>query len=217
MQKTPLGTRITVYAARPGIVIGKRGSNVKELTANLEELFGIDNPSIDVEEINPDFNAQIMAERLATALNKGQHYRRATYGIVRRVMRAGARGIEISVSGKITSQRARNQRFREGVVSKCGTPAQDGVSKGVAHCFMKPGVLGIRIKIMPGNYVMPDTVTILDVEQASPQAKPVAKPVPKKEPSIFEEDEEDDDEELFEEEDEKDLEDESSEEVANED
>ncbi|MHA1730393.1 MAG: 30S ribosomal protein S3 [Promethearchaeota archaeon] len=162
MQKTPLGTRITVFAARPGLVIGKRGASVKKLTIALEEIFGIDNPSIDVEEINPDFNAQIMAERLATALVKGQHYRRATYGIIRRVMRAGARGIEIAVSGKITSQRARNQRFREGIVSKCGTPALEGVSRGVAHCYMKPGVLGVRVKIMPGNYLMPDSVTILE-------------------------------------------------------
>lgn len=168
LQKTPLGTRITVRAARPGIVIGKRGSNVKQLTVDLGEHFGIENPSIDVEQIdNPELNAQIMADRLAQSLEKGKHYRRAAYGIVRRVMRSGARGIEISVSGKVTSQRARNQHFKEGVISKCGTPAVDAVDKGVAHCMMKPGVLGVIVKIMPLDYEMPDQVLILDKKLAA--------------------------------------------------
>jgi len=161
LQKTPLGTRIIVQAARPGLVIGKKGKTVKELTQFLEEKFDLENPNIEVEEVTePELNAQIMAERLATGLDKGQHYRRAAYSIMRRIMRRGARGIEIIIGGKLTSQRARVQKFREGVVSKCGTPWDDIVSYGVAHTITKTGVMGIRVLVMPGNVRLPDNIIV---------------------------------------------------------
>jgi small subunit ribosomal protein S3 len=161
IQKTPLGTRIIVQAARPGLVIGKKGKTVKELTQFLEEKFDLENPNIEVEEVTePELNAQIMAERLATGLDKGQHFRRAAYSIMRRIMRRGARGIEIIIGGKLTSQRARVQKFREGVVSKCGTPWDDIVSYGVAHTVTKTGKMGIRVLIMPGNVRLPDNIIV---------------------------------------------------------
>lgn len=163
LQKTPMGTRITIRTSRPGIVIGRRGSRVKELTEAVKEKFNINVPTIDVETVeNPELNAQIQAERIAYAIQKGQNYRRATYSIVRRIMRAGARGIEVHISGKVTSQRARSQVFRAGVISKCGVPADEGVSRGICHLTLKSGVLGIRVKIMPLSYQMPDEVKILE-------------------------------------------------------
>ncbi len=176
LQKTPLGTRIIVSAARPGLVIGKKGKTVKDLTNFLEERFDVENPNIEVEEVKePELNAQIMAERLATGIEKGQHYRRAAYSIMRRVMRRGARGIEVIIGGKITSQRARVQKFREGVVSKCGTPWDDIVSYGVAHTTTKTGTMGVRVLVMPGNVRLPDNVIIYPKsleEAAAPEAKP---------------------------------------------
>jgi small subunit ribosomal protein S3 len=163
LQKTPMGTRITIRTSRPGIVIGRRGVHVKELTEQVKEEFNINVPTIDVETVeNPELNATIQAERIAYAIKKGQNYRRATYSIVRRIMRAGARGIEVHISGKVTSQRARVQVFRAGVISKCGTPADEGVSRGVCHLTLKSGVLGIRVKIMPLDYQLPDEVKILE-------------------------------------------------------
>ncbi|MHA1792764.1 MAG: 30S ribosomal protein S3, partial [Promethearchaeota archaeon] len=152
---TPLGTRITIEAARPGLVIGKKGSNVKKFTEILATEFKIENPQIDVEEVkNAELNAQIMAERLASALEKGQHYRRAGYGLLRRIMRAGAKGCEIIISGKITSQRARYQKMKQGIIIKCGEPVRD-ISYGVAHAKLKAGILGIRVKILPPDYYNP--------------------------------------------------------------
>jgi small subunit ribosomal protein S3 len=178
LQKTPLGTRIIVQAARPGLVIGKKGKTVKELTNFLEERFEVESPNIEVEEVkDPELNAQIMAERLATGIEKGQHYRRAAYSIMRRVMRRGARGIEVIIGGKITSQRARVQKFREGVVSKCGTPWDDIVSYGVAHTVTKTGKMGVRVLVMPGNVRLPDQFKINDrsmieaATEAAPQAE----------------------------------------------
>ncbi len=178
LQKTPLGTRIIVQAARPGLVIGKKGKTVKELTSFLEERFDIENPNIEVEEVKePELNAQIMAERLATGIEKGQHYRRAAYSIMRRVMRRGARGIEVIIGGKITSQRARVQKFREGVVSKCGTPWDDIVSYGVAHTVTKTGTMGVRVLVMPGNVRLPDNIIIADKATIEAAAAAAPKPV----------------------------------------
>ncbi len=161
LQKTPMGTRITIRTSRPGLVIGKKGKKIKELTELVKEKFNINVPTIDVDTIeNPDLNAQIQAERIAYAINKGQNYRRATYSIIRRIISSGARGVEVHISGKVTSQRARNQVFRSGVINKCGTPAYEGVDKGIAHLTLKSGVLGIRVSIMDKNYLLPDYVEI---------------------------------------------------------
>jgi small subunit ribosomal protein S3 len=176
LQKTPLGTRIIVQAARPGLVIGKKGKTVKDLTSFLEDRFEIENPNIEVEEVkDPELNGQIMAERLATGIEKGQHYRRAAYSIMRRVMRRGARGIEIIIGGKITSQRARVQKFHEGVISKAGTPWDDLVSYGVAHTTTKTGTMGVRVLVMSGSVRLPDNVIVYPKsidETAAPASKP---------------------------------------------
>lgn len=172
MQKTPLGIRITIKTARPGLVIGRRGNRVKDITDEVKSRFNINVPTIDVETVeNPDLNAQIVAEKIAYAIEKGQNYRRATYSFMRRIVRSGARGIEVTVSGKVSSQRARTQVFRAGIISKCGTPAIDGVSKGVVHCILKSGVLGIRVKIMPESYQLPDEVTINSEEVSKKKLK----------------------------------------------
>lgn len=171
MQKTPLGTRITIKTAKPGIVIGKRGNRVKDLTDEIKNRFNINVPTIDVETIkNPELNAKIQAEKLSFAIEKGQNYRRATYSIMRRIIKSGARGVEIAISGKVSSQRARSQVFRAGIISKCGTPALEGVSSGVAHCPLKSGILGIRIKIMPESYRLPDEVIVY--EESNVKKKP---------------------------------------------
>ena len=163
LQRTPLGVRITLKTSRPGLVIGKGGKRIQEITDVLQDKFGLEMPQIEVEEVQePDLDAQIMAERLAYSLDRGRHYRRAGYYILRKVMDAGARGVEIIVSGKVTSQRARTQIFRAGTMSKSGQPAQEGVDKGVAQCIQKSGVLGVIVKIMRANTKMGDDIKIKD-------------------------------------------------------
>jgi small subunit ribosomal protein S3 len=129
-------------------------------------------PQIEVEEVpNPDLNAQIMAERLAYSLDRGRHYRRAGYYILRKIMDSGAKGTEIIVSGKVTSQRARTTVFRAGTMKKSGQPAQEGVDRGVAQCIQKSGTLGIIVKIMHEDIRMGDTVKINDEALAKVQTK----------------------------------------------
>ncbi|MFX0074681.1 MAG: 30S ribosomal protein S3 [Candidatus Hermodarchaeota archaeon] len=172
IQKTPLGVRITLKTSRPGLVIGKGGKRIQEITDVLHDRFGLEMPQIEVEEVpNPDLNAQIMAERLAYSLDRGRHYRRAGYYILRKIMDSGAKGTEIIVSGKVTSQRARTTVFRAGTMSKSGQPAQEGVDRGVAQCIQKSGTLGIIVKIMHANTRMGDTVKIDDKALAKIQTQ----------------------------------------------
>jgi small subunit ribosomal protein S3 len=160
--KTPLGTRVIIYAARPGIVIGRRGRNVQELTLVLEDQFEIENPQIEVSEIEiPELNARVMAERLASRLERGTHYRRAAYSVLRRIAGAGAKGVEITISGKLTSHRARYKKFREGFVAKCGEPAALYVDKSVAHAILKKGIIGVSISIMQPTYMLPNEIELL--------------------------------------------------------
>lgn len=164
-KRYPLGYQITIRTARPGLVIGRKGVRIREIGEKLTELFGLENPQIDVEAIeNPELNAQIMAEAIAFGIRKGQNYRRTAYNIMRRIIRAGARGVEAKISGKSTSQRARTQIFRAGIISKCGEPAIEGVDKGVAQVVMKSGTIGITMKIMPLDYQMPDEILLKDPE-----------------------------------------------------
>ena len=168
IQKTPLGTRIIIHAARPGLVIGKRGKNIRLLTTYLEENFKIENPQLEVAEIEvPELNAKVMAQRLASRLEKGTHYRRAAYSVLRRVKSSGAKGVEITISGKLTSHRAKYKKFREGFVAKCGEPANLHVDEAVAYAIMKKGVIGVKVKIMhlPDNVILPNEMILKEIEE----------------------------------------------------
>ena len=105
--RTPLGTQVTIFAEKPGIVIGKGGKLVHQLTLDLAQNYGVESPQIEVQQVtNPSFNAQIMAERLANALERGWYFRKAGSSILRRVMDSGALGCEVVIAGKLTGARA---------------------------------------------------------------------------------------------------------------
>ncbi len=159
--KTPLGTRLTIYAMKPGIVIGRRGESIRELTRILEDKFDVNNPQIAVAEVEiPELNPYIMATRIASALQRGIHYRRSGYWALNRIMEAGALGAEISIRGKITSRRARYEKFKAGYLPKAGDPSIKNLRKSVVHVKVKPGLCGVNVKIMPPDVSFPDKVEV---------------------------------------------------------
>jgi len=136
--RTPLGTRVIIYATRPGIVIGRRGSNIMELTRLLEEMFKLQNPQIAVSEIEvPELNARVMCSRIADALQRGIHFRRTGFWALNQIMRAGALGTEIVIRGKLTSQRHRYEKYREGYIIRSGDPAMKNVRSAVMSVQLK--------------------------------------------------------------------------------
>ena len=99
--KTPMGTQIVLKAEKPGMVIGKGGKNIRKITTELTERFGMEDPQIDVQEVDePDLNARIVADRLANALERGWYFRKAGHTTIDRIMDAGALGAEIVLSGR---------------------------------------------------------------------------------------------------------------------
>jgi len=158
--RTPIGTRLVIFAERPPLVIGKKGLTIKEIAQTLEKEFGLENPQIDVVQIkNPELNAKIMAYRIARALARGVKFRRAAFIALRRIMEAGAQGAEIVISGKLTSERARFEKFKAGVVLKSGKPREELVDEAVVQVLLKPGVYGVKVRIMP-PVKAPDRVEI---------------------------------------------------------
>jgi small subunit ribosomal protein S3 len=162
IQRTPLGTRVNIVAERPGMVIGRRGATINELTTNLHNKFGIENPQISVEEpnYNPGLNAQIMAIKVAESLERGWHFRRVGHSTTQRVMASGAQGVIVEIAGKLTGQRKRREKFIQGHVKYCGETALTLMDIGYAQCKKKLGVIGCTVRIMKKDAVLPDTVKI---------------------------------------------------------
>jgi len=161
IMRTPLGTRIIIYAMKPGVVIGRRGTNIRELTRILEEKFDLFNPQIAVSEVEiPELNPNIMASRIADALQRGIHFRRTGFWALNQIMRAGAMGCEIIIKGKLTSRRHRYEKYREGYIPRVGDPALKNVHTATATVKMRPGIIGISVKIIPPDAVFPDQVEI---------------------------------------------------------
>lgn len=167
VQRTPMGTRVILTTERPGLVIGRRGQTIKNLTAVIEDRFGFENPQIEVQEVeNASLNAQIMAEKLAFSLERGWHFRRAGHSTVRRIMDAGARGCHIIVAGKLTGQRHRTEKFKEGYIKFCGEPKANFIDHGYAVAKLKMGVIGVTVEIMAKDAKLPADITVLNKTEA---------------------------------------------------
>ncbi len=168
--KTPLGTHIVVYAMRPGVVIGRGGGNIKGLAQVLEEQFELPNPQISVAEIEiPELNAYVVASRIASALRRGIHYRRAGYWALNQAVDAGALGVEIIISGKLRGRRAKYEKFRSGYLPKSGEPPLRHMRKAELDVQLKPGIFGVKVRIMPPDAEFPDKIDIA-VQEAKEEA-----------------------------------------------
>ncbi|MCD6381548.1 MAG: 30S ribosomal protein S3, partial [Candidatus Aenigmarchaeota archaeon] len=147
IQDTPLGTRVVIYTLTPGIIIGAGGERIKKLTKVLENDFGFKNPQIDIKKIDKPFlDPSIVARYIASALERGAHFKKIANYYLSRVMQAGATGCEIVISGKLGSEKSRTERFSAGYVEKSGQ--HENVLKAYRIAETKPGVIGIRVYIM---------------------------------------------------------------------
>ena len=161
VQRTPMGTRVILSTERPGLVIGRKGQTIKNLTTAIEEQFGFENPQIEVQEVeNPNLNAQIMAEKLAFSLERGWHFRRAGHSSVRRIMDSGATGCYIIIAGKLTGQRHRTEKFKDGNIKFCGEPKANFMDHGYAVAKLKMGVIGVTVQIMSKDAKLPADISV---------------------------------------------------------
>lgn len=188
IQVTPVGTMVIVYAEKPGMVIGRGGKTVRAITKTLKNNFDLENPQVEVKEVDvPELNPRIMAHKVVAMLQRGMQFRRVAYSIIRRIMSAGAQGVEVTISGKIRGSRSACAKFNEGYIKKCGEPSIKYVKEGFATVQLKPGVLGIYVRIMPPEVTLPDNIEISEPEIVDVE-EPVAQEVPEvRESEIVEE------------------------------
>lgn len=176
MTKTPLGTRVVIYAAKPGIVIGRRGQSIRDLTQVFEQTFGMENPQVSVAAIeSPDLDPAVVASQIATALQRGIHFRRSAYWALQRVMGAGALGVEITIRGKLTTERARYERYRDGYLPSVGDPVQKQVKHAVVDVQLKQGLFGVQVRILPPGATFPDRPEIKTAGELVPEQPPETK------------------------------------------
>ncbi len=176
VQKTPVGTRITLYVTRPGLVIGRKGMGIKDLTDKLEKQFGLTSPQISVLEVEvPELNPRIVANRVSQMIIKGTAFRRASLWALNTMMNAGALGAEIVISGKLRSERSHFEKYNIGVVPKSGETADRIVKEAVAHLLLKMGLYGIRIKIAIKNAIPPDFEMTESIEKEELEDESVGK------------------------------------------
>ena len=167
IQRTPLGTHVRIAAERPGLVIGRKGSDIQRLTEELERKFGYENLQVEAGEVTRfALNPLIMAAKVANALERGWNYRRAGNSMLQRIMDAGARGCQITIAGKLTGLRHRTEKFLSGHIKFCGEPALELMDIGIAQAKLKPGTIGVKVAIMKPDAVLPAEITVVKPVEA---------------------------------------------------
>jgi small subunit ribosomal protein S3 len=174
VQKTPIGTRITLYVTRPGLVIGRKGTGIKDLTSKLEQKFGLSSPQISVMEVAiPELNPKIMCNRIAQLIERGTAFRRAALWTINTVMSAGALGVEVSISGKLRSERAHFEKHSAGIIPKSGDVASRVVDTAITHVLTKMGLMGVQLRVAKRDE-LPEEFELVDnqVSKGELPAKP---------------------------------------------
>ena len=172
IQRTPLGTHVRIAAERPGLVIGRKGSDIQKLTEELERKFGYENLQVEAGEVNNfALNPLIMAAKVANALERGWNYRRAGNSMLQRIMDSGARGCQITIAGKLTGLRHRTEKFLSGHIKFCGETALELMDVGIAQAKLKPGTIGVKVAIMRPDAKLPDEIEVTPIPEPVAEVK----------------------------------------------
>ena len=172
IQRTPLGTHVRIAAERPGLVIGRKGSDIQKLTEELERKFGYENLQVEAGEVNNfALNPLIMAAKVANALERGWNYRRAGNSMLQRIMDSGARGCQITIAGKLTGLRHRTEKFLSGHIKFCGETALELMDVGIAQAKLKPGTIGVKVAIMRPEAKLPDEIEVTPIPEPVVEVK----------------------------------------------
>ena len=164
IEYTPVGEKIIISTNRPGLVIGRKGERIAELTNVLKNHFKLENPHIEIDEImNPEYDSQIMADEIALGLEKfgPLKFKVIAYKALQKIMNAGALGVEIRLSGKLPSSRAKSWRFAQGYLKKTGDSAKV-VDRAQSIAMTRPGVVGVKVEILSPTAELKDKIEVND-------------------------------------------------------
>ena len=182
ISKTPTGTKIVLHVTRPGIVIGRKGTGIKELTEKIQTDFGYKNPQISVEEVQkPELSPSVMCNRMASHIERGTAFRRATMWTMNQIMEAGAMGVQITISGKLRGDRSAFEKHTQGILPRAGNYAKNIVTEDIVHTETPMGLIGIKIRIAKKENIIQEfehdekkSVTAEDIDE-SKEEKIIAK------------------------------------------
>ncbi len=167
LQRTPLGEKVVIFTSRPGLIVGRKGQTISKLTETLKKKFGLENPQVEIAEVsNPMLDARIVAEKISSELERfgANRFKGIMHKATEDVLSAGAMGVEIRLSGKLPSSRAKSWRVAGGYLRKCGDAAMTFVNKSIHTAQLKPGIIGIQVRIMPPGVIMPDEIKLKEDE-----------------------------------------------------
>jgi small subunit ribosomal protein S3 len=179
--------RITIFSARPGVVIGKKGEEIESLKAELRRIMGVQQVHVNIEEIRkPEIDAQLIADSIAQQLEKRIMFRRAMKRAMQNAMRLGAQGIKIMSAGRLNGiEIARTEWYREGRVPLHTLRADIDYGQGEAKTTY--GVIGIKVWVYKGEIMpkgeapaaRPGAAAATPQPEAPAEPKRAKKPAPK--------------------------------------
>jgi small subunit ribosomal protein S3 len=178
--------RITIFSARPGVVIGKKGEEIEALKAELRRIMGVQQVHVNIEEIRkPEIDAQLIADSIAQQLEKRIMFRRAMKRAMQNAMRLGAQGIKIMSAGRLNGiEIARTEWYREGRVPLHTLRAD--IDYGMGEAKTNYGVIGIKVWVYKGEVIpkgetalLPPAATPVPAPEAPAEPKRARKPFPK--------------------------------------
>jgi small subunit ribosomal protein S3 len=150
IERTAKKLRVTIVAARPGIIIGKKGADIEKVKQKLNDLV---NKSVNInikEERRPQASAQLAAENIATQLERRVAFRRAMKKVMQGALKSGAKGIKVSVAGRLGgAEMARTEWYREGRVPLHTLRAR--IDYGFAEAHTTYGIIGVKVWIFKGE------------------------------------------------------------------
>ncbi len=168
LHRTPLGEKISVYTSKPGLIVGKKGANIKNLTDLLKNKFSLDNPQLEVVEIeNPNLDAAVVIRNLMSGFERfgTKRFKALAYRALENTMKAGAKGIEIVISGRgVPGERAKSWRFLAGYLKKSGDISENYVDRCSEGCNLRSGTVGIKVSILHPDVVLPDEIHFKKLE-----------------------------------------------------
>jgi len=185
---TPARTEIIIRATRTKNVLGEKGRRIRELTSIVQKRFDFPENAVELfaERVaDRGLCAIAQAESLRYKLLGGLAVRRACYGVLRFIMESGAKGCEVTVSGKLRAQRAKSMKFRDGYMIRSGNPTKEYIDVAIRHVLLRQGVLGVKVEIMlpfdPTGRTgpkkqQPDVVKVLEPKEDESLSNPATAP-----------------------------------------
>ncbi|MGC9079213.1 MAG: KH domain-containing protein [Nanopusillaceae archaeon] len=168
--KVSMGTKVVIYCARPRLVLGAANENVEKIKKIVEKVAKVKDPIIEAVAVeNPLLDSEIVADLIASQIERQNGKVRAImHRVIEEVMKAGALGIEVRITGKVIGERSSTIREQRGYIKKSGE-LNKMIGVSIRHAKLPSGVLGIQVRILRPVDKLPDRIKVKDLSEINPE------------------------------------------------